>query len=293
MPLLQTKRAWPRKIENLEDIPQAFKPYFEKYLGGDFPYVVFDPAERAFTTRVHAKVICALSDEIRIYEKEKTQVKETCIKVEEINYIEFGTILLYSWITVNFSGSKTGLKLVFNSTAEPLYKPVLSRLRSMCPEENDAEANPKTEEERDKFDFLIKQNHKFMNFGRKSIEPGEEIRRILYQPEIKVPYLKLFGKTFYKSLLKASLVVLTGTELILIREPEDTRTDIAGVKWYLPLRMVKRMNAGNSADLKKCLLEIVFHDESRLTVELGYSKYEEAKTITESLRLQAGALAGV
>lgn len=287
MPLPQVRRVWPRRIQSIEEVPQAFRPYFDSF-GGEFPYVIFDPAERAFSTRVHAKLICILESEVRIYEKEKSQVKEICIKIEDVNDVEYGTILLYSWITVYLSGSRAGIRLVFNSTAEPLYKPVLDRLRSVSAQGETEDAGPETEKERDKFDFMITQNHKFMNFGRKSIEPGEEIRQILFQPEMKTPYLKLFGKTFYKSFLKTSLVVLTGRELILIKEPENTRTDIAGVKQYFSLKKIKHLRVENTADLEKCILEIVFHDETRLFVELEQSRYEEAKSMTETLPVQTG-----
>jgi len=278
----------------MEDVPLAFQPYFEIYSDREFPYVIFDPAERTFATRVHAKVICVLNDEVRVYEKEKSQVKETCIKVKDVNYVEFGTILLYSWITVNLiAGSGfPNLTLVFNNTAEPLYKPVIDRLRSMRLAEGDVAAAEKAEEERDKFDFLITKNHKFMNFGRKSIEPGEQVREILFQPEIKVPYLKLFGKTYYKAFLKTSLIVLTNTELILIKEPENTRTVLAGVKCFASLGKIKHVNVENPDDLKKCILEIVFDDESHLCAELEHSKYGEAKNIAESLRMQTNVSVG-
>lgn len=286
MPLPQVKKVWPSRIQTIEEVPQAFKQYFEAYAGREFPYVIFEPAERTFATRMHAKLICVLKDEVRIYEKEKARVKETCIKADDANYIEFGSILLYCWITINpVAGRGASFTLVFNSTAEPLYKPVLDLMRSVSPE-GDSAAVQKAEIEKDKFDFMITQNHKFMNFGRKSIEPGEEIREILFQPEIKVPYLKLFGKTFYKPFLKTSLLVLTDTELILIREPENTRTDLAGVKWYFPLKRIRQVSAENTADLKKCVLKIVFYDDNSLLVELEPSKYQEAKSITESFQMQ-------
>jgi hypothetical protein len=259
-------------------MPHAFQPFFEIYSGREFPYAFFDPAKRAFSTRIHAKLVCVLDDEVRIYEKENNRVNEIFIQVEDVNYIESGTSLLYSWITINLAaGSRiSNYTLAFSTAAQSFYKPVIDCFRSV-PYAKRVDLAERAEEEKGKFDFLIEQNHKLMNFGRRSIEPGEEVRQILFQPEIKLPYLKLFGKKSYKLFLKTSLMVLTDTELILIRESDNISIDCAAVEWYFSLGRIKHLNVEYSDDFKKCILDIVFYDENHLCLEVEKSKYKEAK----------------
>jgi hypothetical protein len=82
----------------------------------------------------------------------------------------------------------------------------------------------------------------------------------LLQPEMRAPLLTLFGKTLSRLVSVAHLWILTDTELIMIRDDEDSPiwqsgSRYGGVWLYLPLSKITTISVTN-------------HDANVLAVQL-------------------------
>jgi hypothetical protein len=153
--------------------------------------------------------------------------------------------LLLGWITLRGvceDGRLATSRLVFNNVTSYLFEPVIQKIRRAGP----ARWSGDPEVELGKFDYLVKPHYKFMNYGRRSILPDECVVATLLQPEIKEQVLGIFGKSFYKTLANAHLLILTDRELILLLEenqPSGRSTTRYGGIWdYIPLEKVCGVN---------------------------------------------------
>lgn len=279
MPSIQAIRSWTRVIPTFEEVPEPFRNHLEAYMNNvpQLPYVVFIPPERAVSGKVNPKIICAVEDEILIFEKEKKQIRKTSLKIKNINYLESGSVLLYSWIKINglVDGKTSTISITFNTTTESLFEPIIEKVRKICPIEDSKAQLSAAQEAREKLLFLSTLNFKFMNMAIKSLSGENIVEQILFQPEIKVPTLKLFGRTFYKTLVKTSLIVLTNKELILIRDPNDMLFKSGGVMHYISLDKLKDIWVMTTDEQIISSLTMEFSEGERLLMNLGYSNLGE------------------
>ena len=89
------------------------------------------------------------------------------------------------------------------------------------------------------FAALADVNFKFMNFGLKTIPPGEPVLQILLQPEIRETVFAFLGFTLTRRIAPAHLAILTERDLILIRDDpsqrEKAKSPYGGIWNYIPL----------------------------------------------------------
>lgn len=242
MSSVETMKEWPMLIRSEEEMPAIYQDVFPGY-SGSFPYTVFLPSTGAFWNRTNPKLICMFDDRIYVLETQANRASSTCYPLEDIVYVECGRVLLKSWITIN--GVSSSASVVFNTVRDYMLEPFVRNVRASkahlrLPEGRDEEHR----EELCKCDYLCELNFKYMNYARQSILPGERIARIVYQPDICVRSLRMFGRSLLNVCLTAHLIILTDKELITIREDKGVITSIGrtrggirhgGVFSYLPL----------------------------------------------------------
>lgn len=281
MSSFQPSWTWVRPIESADEAPEAFRKYLAEYdcSGEPFPYAVFLPPERAFSDKVNAKVVCATDKEIHIYEKDRKKVRKTVLPIECIQYIECGSVLLSSWITLRglAQGNPVSVTVKINTTVVSLLRPIIDKIRRVSTIEESKAGLAAVNEERAKFDYLISQNFKFMNLGQCSIAPGEKVEKILYQPEVKEKKLQLLGKAFFKTLVKNYMVVLTNKEMILIKEPEERFLRYGSINRYIPLQNVKDIAISDNNALVNIAINLT--EEEKYQLELHSSMMGEIRDI--------------
>jgi hypothetical protein len=88
------------------------------------------------------------------------------------------------------------------------------------------------------FDSLEAINYKYMNYGRQSVRPGDTVAEMIHQPARVVREFNLFGKPLFQRYATEHLSILTGQELILIKESKHIKTAkealYGGVFTYIP-----------------------------------------------------------
>jgi hypothetical protein len=208
---------------------------------------VLTPSYEGFLVKVNPQLICSFDNHIYVLEYRSNRLEVTCYPVQQVSYIEAGTILLKSWIkisgvTPNGLASST---FQFSAVTQHFFYPIIESIRLASPS-----SNPPTDlqTERDKFDYLLNLHFKFMNYARRSILPGEQVIASLLQPEIQARVLTLLSKTFYHPISPAHLSILTDRELISIKEDVETWTDhntrYGGIWTYIPLNKIMAVSLG-------------------------------------------------
>jgi hypothetical protein len=94
--------------------------------------------------------------------------------------------------------------------------------------------------EQAKFEYLINENYKYMNFARYSLIQGERVILSIYQPQKNHRLVNVLGRNFIRPKSLAHLTILTDREVILIGDAEGIsekkRNKYGGVHCFIPLR---------------------------------------------------------
>jgi hypothetical protein len=255
--------SWARQVKNNEEIPESFEAFFAAIHDNSeqFPYTLFAPPDKWYSKKSTPKLLVLLGDRIYIAEKIKKQIQETCFFYQNINYIESGTILLHSWIGINgnVDGKPVTTTVEFNTVVEILFKPIIEKIRSTINHLDQSDfAKGQLKKEQSKFDYLVKTNFKYMNFGKRCLLAGEQVQQIILQPDIRVKFLKYFQRV----LSFTHLTVLTDKELIFIKDDDSFKSAqsirYGGIWWYISLAKITKMAIEN----------ILENDLTRLTIQL-------------------------
>lgn len=236
--------SWARQVKNSQEIPESFGAFFDSLKVDSFPYTIFAPPEKWYHQKTTPKLLVILADRMYIAEKYKKQITTTCFLFQDINYIEVGTFLLHSWIAINgnVEGKPVIITVEYNTVVEILFKPIIEKIRSAIHQFDQSDfAETQLVKEKSKFDVLVKSNFKYMNFGKRSLLPGEQIQQFILQPDIRVKFLKYFQRT----LSFTHLTILTDHELIIVRDEDSfvmpQRVRYGGIWRYIPLHKVLKM----------------------------------------------------
>lgn len=241
----QTMRAWAKRLHSLAEVPEIYRDFFNTL--PVFPYAVLTPSYEGFLVKVNPKLVCSFDNQIYVLEHRSNRLEVICYPVQNVNYIEAGTILLKSWIKISgvTPNGLTSSTFQFSAVTQPFFYPIIEPVRLISPS-----SNPPTDlqTERDKFVYLLNLHFKFMNYARRSILPGEQVIASLLQPEIQTKVLTLLNKTFYRIVSPAHLSILTDREFIFIKEdPEkwtDNGTPYGGIWTYIPLNKITAVSLG-------------------------------------------------
>lgn len=249
----QTMSTWSKRIESYDTIPVVYRSALDPQLAktADFPHIVLIPPLDKFLRKTNQKLICDSPEAIQILERSGSQVVKKCYPYQGITMLEYGSILLRSWIKIYGSTSEGNMDsstFDFNTVmSERHFSLFVNRARPE-PTDND-EGGFKAEQ--DKFKTLVNLNFKFMNYGRSSLIMGQKVRQTLLQPEIREVSYKFFDWTFYRTLALATLTILTGQELIFIQDDDRGLKKGAkhgGVWQYIPLRAIASTSLQESAE---------------------------------------------
>jgi hypothetical protein len=263
--------AWARNVNCYEEIPSFFQNYVSK--AEPFPYLVYSPQDQWGQRATNAKLTCVYRDRIVFLEKLQDRVHEASYFYQDINYIEQGSVLLYSWITINglIDGKLSTATVEYNAVVGYLFMSVIKAFREsrLFPGGNTGE------QELFKLDFLKSANYKFLNYSRESVLPGEKIVRVVYQQEEYEKFLLFFSKTR----ISAHVTILTDKEIIIIKDEENRsfmpqrQAKYGGTRTYIPLKRICKLNLETSEEKQVITLVIEFiYNTAKLLFSLVQKK---------------------
>jgi hypothetical protein len=249
----QTMMSWARVIRAYDEIPTAYREAVRPLVEGRsvFPYLVLAPVMSGTRHKDSEKLLCDVDDTFYVVERAGGHLTTTGYPWHTARDIEFGNILLYSWITLSgltTKGVPAAATVVYNLATQRYFAPFIAKLRPAP-----AGAGPDSlKAEQAKFDGLAKTSFKFMNFAAESLVLGEQVRQMVWQPEIRQPIASVLGYTFHRTVSQAHFTLLTDQELILIWDDERSvkraSTRYGGVWRYIPLRHLVSATVTAAAD---------------------------------------------
>jgi hypothetical protein len=268
----QTMRTWSEVLRSYQDVPAEFQAAFPEPEAA-FPYTVFIPEDRlSLFQKRNVKLIYMYDDRVGMLEVLRDRVKTAVYPFQKILYLEQGRILRYSWITiVSPFGSSTA---TFNTVNLQQFEPIIEMIRQettrVQAEDGQAEQAPR---DLTKFDYLKTLNFKFMNYGRQSVQPGDTVLKIVYQPDRCLKTFMLFHKTLFRRYATGHLSILTEKELILIKESKRTKMKrkalYGGVFIYIPLQQIKAISFLTDTEKSRCIMDITLADNIHLRSEFA------------------------
>lgn len=229
--------CWPRIIDIYLEIPEVFRGFVQP--SHPFSYMIYIPEDKWGQKATNSKLILLDLNQLVILENDKGKVKKVMYLLQHINYLERGTILLYSWMSVNgiVDGKCITTTILYNSVANDIFKPVIEMLRSMQGNnkmvKNDVPSND--------LSYLGSHHYKFMNYAYHALLPGQNVIGHIFQDEVYRKHLFLF----FKILTPSHLCMLTNNELIIIRDESvdelvmQKPTRYGGIWNYIPLSKIK------------------------------------------------------
>ena len=215
----QTMASWARVLESLDAVPPAYQATCAALFGNSPvpPTLILTPASRELSRRVSEKLLCLLDDDLTVMERDGNRINTQQHTLSALRDVEVGTILLYSWITINgkLPDGKLGTTtFTFNTATLRHFAPLLEKARGGVAKPGDV----KLRREQAKLDYLNTLDFKFMNFAKSSLVSDSVVHYSLWQPEIRAKTVSLFGWALHRTIATAHLIVLTDKEFILIRD---------------------------------------------------------------------------
>ncbi len=288
----QTMSAWTKVIDSFEDIPSAYKGFFQERISVNqkLPFTLLAPSLVKSKGKTTEKMVCDMDDAIHILERKGDQVIAKSYPYRDVCMLEVGSILLSSWLTVRgitSAGAADTSTIDFNTSGFRHYEIFLKKLRP-SPQKT-AEGQSKAEQ--GKFDYLSALNFKLMNYGRNSLVGGETVQQIILQSEVRKPVWAVLGSLFQKLVTPPHLTVLTSHELILIEDIGRSRkaheSQYGGVWQYIPLQSIQSADWAETVDDGLTLsLRVAPHQEIRKVFSL--SSQLELEWLCAQLQMMIG-----
>jgi hypothetical protein len=282
MSSVETMSTWEVIINNYNDLPDNFKVPL-KFISciAPFPYTIYLPVNKNISNRRNAKLITIFNSKLYIYEDKTTFVEEICYKISDIEYIERGTVLLFSWIEINgiSNGKKITTKIDYNTVTNKIFTDGLNLIRfgrmdaSLCTDET----------ELSKLNYLSGTDYKYYSHSKDSIYDGEHIVYSLYQPEI----CKKIARTIAYRVSPTHISIITEKELIIVSEEFHAikkKSEYGVIFKYIPLSKIKNLDFTRYNEDNNCALNIFTKDSYSIKLLYTYSNESNVKNLTKLLR---------
>ena len=225
--------ACSRHVTAWEAIPEPFQPFIQDDRA--LPYLIYSPSDTWGRHKVNARLTMLSDQGVSILESTSGGVRVRKWTFTDIDYVEQGTVLLYSWLRLSgvVNGRLTAIQVEYNAAAEPLFTRLAQAVRMTWM----GSGTGNMERDKENLFGLAAMNYKFGNYARESILRG--VLATVFQPEITKPFLIFFRRR----LAAAYLCVLTDKELIFLSNDnsegaEDT-SRYGVVRRYIPLTKIQ------------------------------------------------------
>jgi hypothetical protein len=257
--LISSEGSWAKLISSWQEFPEEFAEVFASFMTGkyNFPYTVYAPSYKwGLSKKTNAKLISIFDNKIIFFEKIKNVIITREYDFKNINYMERGQLLLYSWIKIvgTINGNIIAVVIEFNLVVEHLFEHIIKTLRVSTNNIVYAKNDEISTAEKQKFNYLAKINFKYMNYSKASILPGEKVYSIAYQPLVSKKYFKIFSKIK----IFPHILILTETEFIIIQDEKNQLSNYGGIRDYLLLSRIINLKSDFDAKTNYTNLMILF-----------------------------------
>jgi hypothetical protein len=260
----ETQRLWPRLMESRADVPEIYLRS-GAFDGEVFPYAVFFPENvvfvngRAVKTRQKMVAFYAVDPRgprIAVLENVRAAVERTDHPLDQIQSLRVEDVLLSAVVSIR--SPSVSSRIGFNSVRDNLFQPVIEVVRNRFNRREGFPAGVPSGGEptgiRKKLAAVPRISLKFVNYGAKSLLPGQDVRAALFRESVN---MKTLRKGLFRLIDHFSAPVLllkTDGELIAVEEPAKIRTrkkmEYGGIFTFIPLDKVSHTSIEGSAPAK-------------------------------------------
>jgi hypothetical protein len=282
-----TVRAWPRRIDAAGPIPHPFHRSFQALeLGAaEVPWILYGPRLRFGRYESTAKLLVWSGRRVACLDARRGGVVTTLMSLDEVSLVEWGQALLEAWLRIAVHGpaGHAVLRAEFNTVGRDLYLPLVAAARA-----GRYAAAPAAADRRERLDPLLSVDYRFVGFGRQALLPGAEVRGTFFQPRVTEPFLHLFDQTRFR----ATLLLATQAELVVIQEAEGRGPGRYGVSWtFLPLARLEQVTLAPDEARRVLLLRAMLPGEAEVRCELDPESEDRARVFLQALDPRFGARA--
>lgn len=212
--------AWARHLASWEAVPPSFLAQVD--VTTPCPYVLYAPPDAWGQRKVNARLLVLTEDTITVMEDHQGVVTAYAFTFADIDYVEQGAILLYSWLAISgrSEGRPLRVQVEYNAVVKGLFSHIVDTIRRKTLSPPLAPAAPTA----DQLPWLKTYDYKFWNYGHYSLLPGEVVQAALYQPECSESFWLLLRRR----LTVAYLMLLTEQELIILEDDASMDTKSKG-----------------------------------------------------------------
>lgn len=212
---VHTMKDWPRRIDNIDELPECFSSLSEKIKIHSSGCVYIPAITQGKWKRV-GRLVILNEDNIEMY-TDANPVSKQCIPLKAIAVFEMGCVLLSAWIVLHWENQQ--VRLEFNTVMMDLFTPLLAAWRSAT--HNSEEPNIELEtQNKTYFDALASTNYKFMNLGRHVASGWAPLNRVIYEPKRETEPATFLKMRLWRRYATPVMFVCSDRECIRIREPQ-------------------------------------------------------------------------
>jgi hypothetical protein len=258
MSSVETMKSWASLINAYEKVPLIIRDHLQMLLRSqsNFPYTILIPNQQVNKSQTASDLVCLFNEKIVVLEiRNAVEVVSTVYYFEDIDYVEIGTILLYSWIKIGgISNGVTKYSMIqYNSVNHNLFMPVVEEIRNSTIGYGEADLQT----EWNKFNYIADSyGFKFLNIGRGNIQKGEKLIDIIFQPPIRIMVCDLIVKKYYKIITNGHMTILTDKEIILLKEPKNEVSNYGYILTYIACSQIAKLSTHINEDDNTMILEI-------------------------------------
>ncbi len=242
----QTQRLWPRLIERRADLPAVFLRD-GTFDGEVFPYTVLIPDNVVFVNgravRTRQTIVALFDDRVLVLDNKRAAVERKVHLLDRIRYLRVEEVLLSGVLEVSSDSGSS--RAGFNAARDNLFLPVFAAVRERF---NRGTGTGRTAPKalRERLEAVPGITLKFVNYGMRSLPPGQEVRAVLYKESMN---LKTARRGIFRLIDRYSapvLLIKTDGELIVIEEPAGVRSrkkmEYGGIFTFIPLEKIRDMS---------------------------------------------------
>ncbi|MEA1911365.1 MAG: hypothetical protein U9N32_06770 [Spirochaetota bacterium] len=270
MSSIMTMKAWTKKLNSSEEIPEVFKDHFYQR-NKNFPYTVYIPANSTLLKKRNEKLLSLYDDSLTVLENTKDEVIEIKCSFDKISYIEKESILMLGSVKIY---GETPVSLYFNTMGDKIFNTIITAIRTYLSKnkKNALKNNNATE----LLELLRKSNLKYLNSILELIQDKETVHSVLFQPEVRKKVAQKRGEKTILKYLASHVTVLTSSEIIHIREEKSRsfskKTSYGTVSLIIPLEKVNKVELRkDEKEMKRLIVGI----EGTHNLEFHYDMVNE------------------
>jgi hypothetical protein len=286
----QTRLTWAKTIRSFDEVPEVYRACFASAIGDTIhlPYTVLTPPFIGPNYRTLGALVWCRDGILNILEQAGNEPRTTCYPLENVNYVQTGSVLLFSWIKISgitIRGNLTSSELRFNTVSDYMFAPIIEAIRQKA--DGSKEAGPSLDQS--EFDCLSHSHYKLMNYAKRSLRPGNPVILFVLQDEIREEVFRLFRYSFCRTLCPSHISILTNKELVLIEDGLSTTRGgsirYGGVWHFIPLNKINSISLTDATD-NLISLSIGLPKDDHIKVHFSPSNKERL----ERLRQRVSAL---